>query len=142
LTFFEACKLLAQNPTGREIIWDYFRINYEAIFERYGEEDPRVGQLLIDIVTSFENEFLFYELLEFVFFTETGSTANARFKALEIVSTTNVWLIDKEEEISEAFSGGNCRRTISPVNEKTSKSTKFIEKARSEFKTKFPQKTF
>jgi hypothetical protein len=60
--FFEACKLLAQNPTGREIIWDYFRINYEAIFERYGEEDPRVGQLLIDIVTSFENEFLFYEV--------------------------------------------------------------------------------
>jgi hypothetical protein len=60
--FFEACKLLAQNPTGREIIWDYFRINYEAIFERYGEEDPRIGQLLIDIVTSFENEFLFYEV--------------------------------------------------------------------------------
>ena len=79
-----------------------------------------------------------------MFYTETGSTANARFKALEIVSTTNVWLIDKEEEISEAFSGGNCRRTVSPVKtfETTSKSTKFIEKARSEFKTKFPQKTF
>jgi hypothetical protein len=58
------------------------------------------------------------------------------------VSTTNVWLIDKEEEISEAFSGGNCRRTVSPVSEKSSKSTKFIEKARTEFKTKFPQKKF
>ena len=58
------------------------------------------------------------------------------------MSTTTVWLIDKEEEIYEAFSGGTCRRTISPVSEKSSKSLKFIEKARSEFEKKFPQKSF
>lgn len=58
------------------------------------------------------------------------------------MSTTNVWLIDKEEEIREAFSGGTCRRTISPTSEKSSKSLKFLEKARTDFEKKFPQKSF
>ncbi len=60
--FFELMRLLAENPSGRELIWDFFRINFEDIYQFYGEEDPRIGQLLIDIVSSFENEFLLYEV--------------------------------------------------------------------------------
>ena len=55
------------------------------------------------------------------------------------MSTTNVWLIDKEEEISEAFSGGNCRRSASGA--KQASSQKFIEKAKSEFAKKFPNRS-
>jgi len=102
---FDTAKLLSENPIGREIIWDYFRINYREIFE-FGEDDPRLGRMLIDISKTFENEFMFFELLEFVFFTETGATANARFRALEIVSTNNIWLMDKEKEIMDAFGDG------------------------------------
>jgi aminopeptidase N len=137
--FFETLKMLSVNPTGREIIWDYFRINFGDILNFYGEEDPRIGTLLVDIVSSFENEFLFYELLEFVFYTNTGATANARFKALEIVSTTVQWVMGKEQEISDAFSGGVCKRRN--IDEQ-SKQMKFIEKAQVEVSKKFPKRSY
>ena len=63
MDFFELLRLLAENPSGRELIWDWFRIQFEGIFNYFGEEDPRIGQLLIDITRSFENEFLFYEVI-------------------------------------------------------------------------------
>lgn len=62
LDTFDAMRLLAKNPTGREIVWDYFRINFGDILDEFGLEDPRIGQLLLDITSSFENEFMFYEV--------------------------------------------------------------------------------
>lgn len=131
IDLFDTIKMMSENPVGREIAWDYYRINFTALIEEFGEDEARLGQMLIDITKTFENEFLFYELLELVFFTETGATANARFRALEIVSTNNIWLLDKEQEIIEAF--GDGRRKFSNKNNKylanmTSKS--FITKAR------------
>ncbi len=80
-----------------------------------------------------------FKLLEFVFFTETGSAANARFKALEIVSTTTLWLNDKEDEIIAAFSGAECGVSQKDKN-LPRKSAKMAEKFRSEFEKKFPNK--
>jgi hypothetical protein len=105
VNFFESIKLLSKNTLGRELIWDYFRSNYIDLLLEYGLEDPRLGDAIIDISSSFENEFLYYELVEFVYESAeaTGATANARFRALEIVSTTVVWLYEKESEIFDAF---------------------------------------
>lgn len=103
IDFFTIMKYLVRNPVGREIAWDYYRINFEKLQETYGEDDPRLGLLLIYITESFENEFLLYELLGFEFETDTGASANARLKALEIVATNIAWLLDKEEEIAAAF---------------------------------------
>jgi len=63
LDIFDAMRLLAKNPTGREIVWDYFRINFGDILDEFGLEDPRIGQLLLDITSSFENEFMFFEVI-------------------------------------------------------------------------------
>jgi hypothetical protein len=92
------------HPIGRELAWDYYRINYDSILELYGEKDPRIGLMLIDITKTFENEFLFYELLEHITFTDGGNAAkNARDRAVEYVSTNVLWLFDKENEILAAF---------------------------------------
>jgi hypothetical protein len=116
VNYFELNALLSKSPVGREIAWDNYRLQFTNIIEQYTKDDPRVGQLLIDIADTFENEFLFYELLEWVFFVVDGATANARTKALEIASTNIVWLFDKEEEIAEAFNlvGGGKKGGSSP----------------------------
>ena len=62
LGFFDEVSLLSRNPLGRELAWDYLRINYNSILETYGEEEPRIGRILIDIVRTFENEFLYDEV--------------------------------------------------------------------------------
>ncbi|CAF1012394.1 unnamed protein product, partial [Brachionus calyciflorus] len=131
LDLFETIRLMSENPVGREIVWDYFRFNYKEIVEEFGENDARLGRMLLDISKSFENEFMFYELLELVFFTNAGATANARFRALEVVSTNKIWLMDKEQEIIDAFGDG---RKTSPkkqskyLDAKTSQA--FVSKAK------------
>lgn len=80
MDFFKIASVLVNNPIGREIVWDYFRENYEKIVAEYGEDDPRLGWILIEIVDSFENEYLYQEMLDFLFKATTGATANARFK--------------------------------------------------------------
>lgn len=109
-------RFLSRQPVGREIAWDYYRANYAQLQETYGDDDPRLGLLLIHICESFETEFMLYELLDFEFDTTSGAAANARLKALEITSTNILWLVDKEEEIAAAFgsprSGTNEKKKI------------------------------
>jgi hypothetical protein len=92
------------HPIGRELAWDYYRFNYDTILEIYGEDDPRIGLMLIDICKTFETQFLFYELLVHIELTTAGSNLNARNRAVEYVSLNVLWLVDKEDEISAAFS--------------------------------------
>jgi len=60
--FFDALKYLARNTVGREIAWDYYRQNYQQLDGIFGFENQAIGQLLIDISSTFENEFLFFEV--------------------------------------------------------------------------------
>lgn len=135
---------LTRHPVGRELAWDYYRINFAQLQEQYGEDDPRLGVLLLYITESFETEFLLYELLEFEFQTETGASANARLKALEIVATNINWLLDKEAEIAEAFSferngspkkreqgsSPNLNPLLYPINRSSQSSQEFMRRAR------------
>lgn len=71
--------------------------------------------------------------MEFVFFTPTGSTGNARFKALEIVSTNIVWLADKEDEIIAAFEDDRQKSIFKSSKTSKKSSSQFIENARKRF---------
>lgn len=98
-------QLLSSNPLGRELAWDYYRINFAEIVDKYfGLEDPRLGGMLYSITYTFENYFLFVELIEFLAVTEVGANGNARFLAVEQVWTNDNWLMDKEDQIMLAFS--------------------------------------
>jgi aminopeptidase N len=132
IDFFDAMAILSKNPLGRELTWNYFRREFSALVQQYGLEDPDLGTLLIDITKTFEEEFLFFELLKFILQTPSGAEINSRFKALEIVSTTIVWLADKEEEIAAAFGRPRLASDVSaalpPVDK--AKSQEFISKVK------------
>lgn len=128
--FFDIAFDMAPRPLGRELVWDLYRDRYLDLIEDYSEDDPRLGWLMLELSQSFETEFLFYELLTWVFSTTTGAAGNARFKALELVSTNLVWLQDKENEIRCAFSiVGFCEFK----NEEKEESSLFIKNAREAF---------
>lgn len=59
---FDLFKHMSQKPVGREIAWDFLRFNYSDLINEYGEDDPRIGNLILDIAQSFENEFMFSEV--------------------------------------------------------------------------------
>ncbi len=68
---FDLLKYISKQPIGREIIWNFFRTSYSDLVADFGTDDTRLGQLLIDISQSFEDEFMFYEvyiLITFFFY--------------------------------------------------------------------------
>lgn len=145
--FFEGMRLLSENQLGREKTWDYLRSNFFQLLDTYSLYDPRIGQLVVDITKSFETEFLFFQLLFFIIETTDyqGVSGNARFKAVELVSTNVIWLQDKEEEIIQAF--GDPRREkyniVQTANHKVTSETRkieFINKVKSELEKYFGDK--
>lgn len=143
IDFFEIMQYLTRQPVGRELAWDYYRTNFKQLQEDYGDDDPRLGVLLLYITESFETEFLLYELLDFEFDTNSSASANAQLKALEIVATNINWLLDKEEEIAEAFSferngspkkrqgsSPNLNPLLYPINRYSQSSQEFMRRAR------------
>lgn len=60
--FFDIVKYMSRNSLGREIVFDYVRINYDNLIKKYTLDDPRIGQMLIDISFSFETKFILNEV--------------------------------------------------------------------------------
>jgi hypothetical protein len=53
---------MSRNSLGREIVFDYVRINYDNLITKYTLDDPRIGHMLIDISFSFETKFILNEV--------------------------------------------------------------------------------
>jgi len=62
LDTFDLLKYLSVHTLGRELAWDYLRANYRSLVNKYGKDDFRLGQLLLDITETFEDEYMFYEV--------------------------------------------------------------------------------
>jgi hypothetical protein len=50
------------HPLDRELAWDFLRTNYRKLLAVYGKDDLRLGQLLLDISETFEDEYMFFEV--------------------------------------------------------------------------------
>ncbi len=50
------------HPLDRELAWDFLRTNYRKLLAVYGKDDFRLGQLLLDISETFEDEYMFFEV--------------------------------------------------------------------------------
>lgn len=63
IDFIDAVLFLAENPLGRELIWNYYRSNYKALVDKYELDTPILGRLLIEITATFEDEYMFFEVI-------------------------------------------------------------------------------
>lgn len=54
--------------------------------------------------------------MDFIYNTQSGASLNARLRSIEIVSTNLVWIVMKEEEIIQAFTGGRLNQNYSLNN--------------------------
>ncbi|CAF5138977.1 unnamed protein product, partial [Rotaria sp. Silwood1] len=70
----------------------------------YGRTNQRLGQLLIDITATFEDEFRETELIEFLASTPgVDSNVDARFWALERANMNYWWIVDNSKDMAESF---------------------------------------
>lgn len=144
--YFTKINLLSKNPVGRDIAWAYYQYNFYSIVDEYSIDDPRIGQALIDITKSFENEFLLYNLIQFTVLVEEGAVKNARLKSLETCSTNVLWVINNELQLTEAFpiNGRKAEHAhslnVNPLLDQTeSKKSVFIRNSRETLKKKMEE---
>ncbi|CAF0951445.1 unnamed protein product [Rotaria sordida] len=96
--------LLAKNPAGRELVWYYYRANWFQLQSTYGRTNQRLGQLLIDITATFEDEFHEIALTEFLASTPgVDSNVDARFWALERTNMNYWWIVDNSADMAQSF---------------------------------------
>ncbi|CAF3728050.1 unnamed protein product [Rotaria socialis] len=100
----EVLILLAKNPVGRELAWYYYRNNWSKLQETYERTNQRLGQLLIEITATFEDEFHSIELNGFLALTPgVDANVDARFWALERTNMNFWWIVDNSEDMAESF---------------------------------------
>ncbi|CAF1185650.1 unnamed protein product [Adineta ricciae] len=100
----EVLSLLARNPVGRELAWLYYRRHWTKLQEDYGRTNQRLGQLLIDITATFEDEFHELELIDFLASTPgVDANVDARFWALERANMNFWWIVDNSEDMAASF---------------------------------------
>ncbi|CAF1347913.1 unnamed protein product [Adineta steineri] len=96
--------LLAKNPVGRELVWLYYRKHWAELQTTYGRTNQRLGQLLMDITATFEDEFHEVELIDFLASTPGVNTnVDARFWALERANMNFWWIVDGSKDMAESF---------------------------------------
>lgn len=104
MDLLEVLTLLAKNSNGRELVWLYYRDNWAQLQIDYDRTNPQLGQLLIDITSTFEDQFHEYELLDFLISTAGVNTnVDARYWALERANMNLWWIVNKSADMSSSF---------------------------------------
>lgn len=52
----------SENPLGRELMWTFYRSNYDKLIDEFSLDSPALGLILLEIARTFEDEFLFDEV--------------------------------------------------------------------------------
>ena len=65
IDFLIAVNFFSENPLGRELMWTYYRSNYDELVKEFGLDSPALGLILLEISKTFEDEFLFFEVCFF-----------------------------------------------------------------------------
>lgn len=57
-----AVHFFSENPLGRELMWNFYRSNFDELVTKFGLDSPALGILLLEITKTFEDEFMFFEV--------------------------------------------------------------------------------
>ncbi|UJR37821.1 hypothetical protein I4U23_030511 [Adineta vaga] len=103
--FFDLIITISQNPNGRDIIWNFYRHNYRDLLATYGESNRLFNQLITNIVQSFENEYYYMEMMNFI--NEFPSLSKSQQLAKDQILINFIWLLDgMAEGLDAAISAG------------------------------------
>ncbi|CAF1062451.1 unnamed protein product [Adineta ricciae] len=104
--FFDLIITISQNPVGRDIVWNFYRHNYRDLLATYGETNRLFNQLITNIVQTFENEYYYFQMQNFV--SEFPSSSQYQKLASDQIIINFLWLLDgMAESLDGAVSAGD-----------------------------------
>ena len=60
--FYNLVYFFSENPLYREIMWYFYRANFDKLAQEFTLDTPALGLILLEIARTFEDEFLFDEV--------------------------------------------------------------------------------
>ncbi|XP_029452010.1 glutamyl aminopeptidase [Rhinatrema bivittatum] len=99
---FTVLQYISYNKYGKTMAWDWVRLNWEYLVNRYTINDRNLGRLIPRITGAFNTELQLWQMENFFEkYPEAGAGAASRKQALETVKSNIEWLKRNKAEIKE-----------------------------------------
>lgn len=97
---FTVLRYISFNKYGKTMAWDWTRLNWEYLVERYTLNDRNFGRLISRITDSFNTELQLWQMESFFdLYPEAGAGEMPRKQALETLKNNIEWVQQNKEEI-------------------------------------------
>ncbi|XP_072112058.1 glutamyl aminopeptidase [Mobula birostris] len=97
---FTVLNYISYNKYGKTMAWDWTRLNWEYLVQRYTINDRNLGRLVLRITRSFNTELSLWQMKDFFAkYPEAGAGKTPREQALETVQTNIDWLKRNRNDI-------------------------------------------
>jgi len=83
---------VAANPNGGQLAWDFLRDNWDLLFARYGGSISRAKSLLTGVLSGFQTQRRYDEVMDFFDGKDLGSAELALAQALERIRNNILWI--------------------------------------------------
>uniref|UniRef100_A0ABM5GJS6 Aminopeptidase n=1 Tax=Pogona vitticeps TaxID=103695 RepID=A0ABM5GJS6_9SAUR len=98
---FTVLRYISYNPYGKTMVWDWVRLNWEYLVNRFTLNDRNLGRLVARITGTFNTELQLWQMEEFFAkYPDAGAGAASRKQALETLRSNIEWLKQHREEIA------------------------------------------
>ncbi|XP_052129987.1 glutamyl aminopeptidase [Frankliniella occidentalis] len=100
--YFTVLSYIAENPKGVQLVWDFYRIEYKYLLDRFSLNDRIFGRFIARIAAKFDTKERLDELNEFFRQNpDAGAGAAARKQAVEGVTNRIKWLDTHKKTVEE-----------------------------------------
>lgn len=100
--YFSCIASIANNRVGEPLVWDYVRMHWPEMVERFGLNERYLGSMIPSITNNFATEMRLKEMKEFFArYPDAGAGARSRVSALEMVQKNIKWLGSNLKPLSE-----------------------------------------
>jgi glutamyl aminopeptidase len=98
--FFSLIYYVSINPVGRPVVWNWIRINYDNLLERFTLNHRGFGRMIPLLVKLFNTQFHLDEVEAFFSkYPEAGAGERGRRQALETIRANIAWSNDHVDHI-------------------------------------------
>ncbi|XP_072351999.1 glutamyl aminopeptidase [Scyliorhinus torazame] len=99
---FTVLRYISYNKNGQTMAWDWMRLNWEYLVDRYTINDRNLGQLISRITRSFNTKLSLWQMKNFFEkYPNAGAGETPRKQAIETVQTNIDWLKRNKDEIQQ-----------------------------------------
>ncbi|XP_078069462.1 glutamyl aminopeptidase isoform X2 [Mustelus asterias] len=99
---FTVLQYISYNKYGKTMAWDWTRLNWDYLVDRYTINDRNLGRLVSRITRSFNTELSLWQMKDFFAkYPNAGAGETPRKQAIETVQTNIDWLKRNKVEIQQ-----------------------------------------